>query len=84
MEVKQTIRSLIEPVIVSNNYKLDEVLYEKEGNTNFLRVIIDKDGIIEIDDCVIVSNLINPILDAEDPIKENYILDVCSKEGGHE
>ena len=84
MEVTQTLRRLIEPVIVSNNYKLDEVLYEKEGNTNFLRVIIDKDGIIEIDDCVIVSNLINPILDAEDPIKENYILDVCSKEGGHE
>lgn len=84
MEVKQTVRGLIEPIIVSNGYKLDEILYEKEGNAYFLRVIIDKDGAIEIDDCVIISNLINPILDAEDPIEENYILDVCSKERGHE
>ena len=37
-----------------------------------------------IDDCVVVSNLINPILDSNDPISDNYILDVCSKEGGVE
>ncbi len=84
MDIKQTVRDLIEPVIVANNYKLDEVIYEKEGNLYFLRIVIDKDGIIDIDDCVAVSNLINPIIDAEDPIKENYILDVCSKERGHE
>ena len=51
---------------------------------NFLRVVIDKEGIIDVDDCVKVSKLINPILDEEDPIEENYILDVCSKEKGCE
>lgn len=51
---------------------------------NFLRVIIDKDGIIDLDDCVKVSKIINPILDEKDFIEENYILDVCSKEKGSE
>ena len=47
-----------------------------------LRVYIDKEGFITIDDCVNVSNLINPILDEKDLIEENYMLDVCSKEKG--
>ena len=63
---------------------LDSVEYVKEGSTWFLRVIVDKNGIVDIDDCVKVSGLINPILDKEDPIEENYILDVCSKEKGSE
>ena len=78
------IRELFEQVIVDNGYILDDVLYVKEDGMNFLRVIIDKEGIITVDDCVKVSKLINPILDEEDPIEENYILDVCSKEKGCE
>ena len=66
--------------ITKNNYILDSVEYVKEGSTWFLRVVIDKNGIIDVEDCVNVSNIINPIIDANDPIKENYILDVCSKE----
>lgn len=84
MDIVQKIRNLIEPVLTFNNYKLDEIIYDKEGNINFLRIIIDKEGSISVDDCVEVSNLINPILDKEDPIEERYILDVCSKERGHE
>ena len=71
-------------MIVDNGYILDDVLYVKEDGMNFLRVIIDKEGIITVDDCVKVSKLINPILDEEDPIEDNYILDVCSKEKGCE
>ena len=84
MEIEKKIRELIEKTITDNNYKLDEVVYEKEGSIYFLRVIIDKKGQIDIEDCVAVSNLINPILDSEDPIEDNYILDVCSKEKGCE
>jgi ribosome maturation factor RimP len=82
MNIEQKIRNLIEDVIVANNYRLDEVKYEKEDNNHFLRIVIDKDGIVDVDDCVTVSNLINPILDEADPIDESYILDVCSKERG--
>lgn len=84
MDIVKVVRPLIEPVIVEHGYRIDELIYEKEGSLYFLRVIIDKDGIINIDDCVTVSKLINPILDEHDPISDNYILDVCSKEKGSE
>lgn len=76
------VKEMIEPSIKEAGYILDSVSFEKEGNTNFLRVVIDKSGYITLDDCVTVCNLINPILDKEDPIEENYVLDVCSKEKG--
>lgn len=84
MEIVDKVRPLIEPVIMENGYRIDELLYVKEGSLYFLRVVIDKDGMIDIDDCVKVSKLINPILDENDPISDNYILDVCSKEKGCE
>ena len=81
MDKASLVKELISDVITSNGYRLDEVLYVKEGNTYFLRVVIDKDGIITVEDCSCVTRLINPILDSEDPIEEAYILDVCSKGG---
>ena len=80
--MEDKVKDLIIDVITKNNYILDTVEYVKEDNMMFLRVIIDKVGVIDIDDCIKVTNLINPILDENDPIKENYILDVCSKEKG--
>ena len=82
MDYAKTVKELISNIITENGYKLDDVLYVKEGNIYFLRVIIDKDGIIDLNDCSKVTHLINPILDENDPIKESYILDVCSKEKG--
>lgn len=82
MDIKEEVKKIIEPVLTENNYILDQIEYVLEGSVNFLRVFIDKEGFITIDDCVKVSNLINPILDEKDLIKENYILDVCSKEKG--
>lgn len=84
MEIEKRVRELLEPVITENQFLLDEVIYEKEGNTQFLRIIIDKKGIVDLDDCVFVTGLINPLLDEKDWIQDNYILDVCSKEKGCE
>ena len=78
MDKASIVKNLISDVINSNGYRLEDVLYVKEGNSYFLRVIIDKEGIINIDDCSLVTSLINPILDEADLIEENYILDVCS------
>lgn len=84
MDIEKNVRELIEPIITENHFLLDQVVYEKEGNIQFLRIIIDKNGIVDVDDCVTVTNLINPLLDEKDLIAENYILDVCSKEKGCE
>lgn len=84
MDIASKVKTLIEDAVKENGYIIDEVLYVKEDGNYFLRVVIDKNGIIDIDDCVTVSKLINPILDSNDPIEDNYILDVCSKEKGCE
>ena len=75
MDIGAKVRSLIEKDIVNLGYILDEVLYVKEDGQNFLRVVIDKEGVIDIDDCICVTKKINPIIDKLDPIEENYILD---------
>lgn len=82
--IEDKVKNLIEGIINDNNYILDSVEYIKEDSNMFLRVIIDKSGIIDIDDCVYVSKLINPILDKANIIDDSYILDVCSKEKGCE
>lgn len=84
MDIVKEVTQLIKATVEDAGYILSEVVYEMEGRTNFLRVIIDKNGIIEVDDCVVVSKLIDPLLDEADLIADNYILDVCSKEKGCE
>ena len=80
----EEIKKMIEPIIVEHGYYLDSVQFVMEGNVKNLQVVIDKNGIIDVEDCVIVSKLINPILDEKDPIPDFYVLDVCSKEKGCE
>ena len=84
MDITEKVRNLIEPTLKENGFILDDVVYEKEGKMYFLRIIIDKEGIVNLEDCIFVSKLINPIIDASDPISDNYIMDVCSKEKGCE
>ena len=80
MDIEKKVRELIENIVKENGYIVDDVLYVKENDNYFLRIIIDKNGIIDIEDCVCVTRLIDPLLDEADYIKDNYILDVCSKE----
>ena len=82
--IEKQVRELIEKSINEENYILDEVEYVKEGSQMFLRIIIDKEGIVDVADTVKVFHIVNKILDEKDPIKEAYILDVCSKEKGRE
>ena len=80
--MEEKIRNLIEGTIVDAGYSLSDVKIEKEGTVLFLRVFIDKQDIVNVEDCVKVSELINPILDKEDPIDGSYVLDVSSVERG--
>ena len=81
--LEKKIRGLLEKAISDAGYILDEVSYGKdENNINTLTLVIDKEGYINIGDCVLVNDIVNPILDKEDPISESYVLDVCSKEKG--
>ena len=61
---------------------VDSVVYEKEGSNYFLRIVIDRDIPIDVDTCVMVTHLIDPLLDKSDIIHDSYILDISSKEKG--
>lgn len=82
MNIESQVRSIVEDAITKENYRLENVIYEKEGNTYFLRIVIDKDGIVDVEDTVKVFHIVNKLLDENDPIKDAYVLDVCSMEKG--
>lgn len=84
MDIVKEVTKLIQKPVNEAGYEIDEVLFVKEDGNQFLRVVITKNGIIDVEDCVSVSNIINPLLDEADLIDETYILDVCSKEKGCE
>ena len=69
---------LIQPLIDANNFELVDVEFVKEGSDWYLRVYIDKDGGITVDDCELISRAFNEILDREDYFSEQYIFEVSS------
>lgn len=69
---------LLEPIISENNFELVDVEYVKEAGTYYLRVYVDKEGGISIDDCEIVSRALSDLLDEHDFIPDSYILEVSS------
>lgn len=82
MEIGSRVKLLIEDVINKEALVLDECIYEKENNVYYLRVIIDKEPVANLDDCILVNNLISPILEDLDYLSESYILDVATKQKG--
>ena len=75
-EAKTT--ELIQPVVEANGVELFDVDYVKEGSDWYLRVYIDKEGGITVDDCEVISRLLGEWLDKEDFIEDGYILEVSS------
>lgn len=80
--IEKKVRELIEEEVSKMGITIDSVVYEKEGSNYFLRIVIDRDKIIDIDTCVEVTKVINPLLDNLDVIEDSYILDISSKEKG--
>lgn len=72
------IEDLVLPITNEHNIELVDVEYVKEAGEYYLRIFIDKDGGVSLNDCEVVTRAINPILDEKDPIKENYFLEVSS------
>ena len=80
--MEEKIRSLIEDEVKKLDVYIDSIEYVREGGNYFLRITIDADYIIDIDKCVEVTEVINPILDKVDFIDDSYILDITTKEKG--
>lgn len=76
--VEQRVKVLIEPIIKEKGLELVDVEYLKEGAHWYLRLYIDKDGSVDIDDCSGVSHAVSELLDNADLILQSYILEVSS------
>ena len=77
--ITDKIEELVQPILQEMNLELVDIEYVKEGRDWFLRVYIDTpQGGIDIEQCAQVSEQLSVKLDEEDPIKENYFLEVSS------
>ncbi|MBO5683235.1 MAG: ribosome maturation factor RimP [Clostridia bacterium] len=76
--VAERVAALVDPVAEEFGYFLWDVEYVKEGGRKILRITIDSEEGINIDDCEKLHRAIDPILDEADPIEEAYYLEVSS------
>ena len=77
-KVTEVVEELAMPILAELNLELVEVDYVKEGKSWFLRVYIDKETGVDIEDCGNVSEKLSEKLDEIDPIPQNYFLEVSS------
>ena len=72
------ISALVRPVVEEEGCRLWDVEYVREAGTWYLRIFIDKEGGLSIDDCERISRRLDPVLDEEDPIPDSYVFEVGS------
>ena len=78
MKVTEQVAQFAQPIVEANGCKLWDVEFVREGSEQFLRLYIDKDGGIDIEDCERVHRAVDPVLDEKDPIATSYHFEVCS------
>ena len=76
--IEEKVEKLIKPIVEDIGYELFDVLYLKEGKNYILRVVIDNEEGISLEDCEKVNNGITDLLDEADYVKEQYFLEVSS------
>ncbi|MBL7157150.1 MAG: ribosome maturation factor RimP [Candidatus Omnitrophica bacterium] len=77
-EVIERVNQVIEPIANERKYYVVDVTYRREGGKLLLRIILDKEGGIAIDECSRLNNELGELLDKENLIEEPYTLEVSS------
>ena len=75
---EQRAEEMILPLVEAQRFELVDVEYVKEAGNWYLRVYIDKEGGITVDDCELISRAFSDLLDEADFIEDSYILEVRS------
>ena len=76
--LEKKIEDLVKPIIENLGYKVYDVIYQKEGKDNYLRIFIDSNKGIDLNDCEKVNDSVNDVLDEKDYIKAQYYLEISS------
>ena len=77
-KITDKVTALARPIVEEEGCSLWDVEYVREAGSWYLRVFIDKEGGVSIDDCERISRRMDPILDEEDPIPDSYVFEVGS------
>ena len=78
MKVTDIVTEFAKPIVEQHGCELWDVEYVREGSEYFLRLYLDKEGGVDINDCEAISRALDPILDEKDPIQGSYHFEVCS------
>ena len=78
MKVTEQVELFARPIVEGLGCKLWDVEFVREGSEQFLRLYIDKDGGVDIEDCEKIHRAVDPVLDEKDPIPTSYHFEVCS------
>ena len=76
--VTQSVTELIEPGLLAKGIELVDVEFKKEGKNWVLRVFIDKEGGVTLEDCQKISNLVGDLIEVEEVIEPAYTMEVSS------
>lgn len=77
-EVSHRVQALLEPILESEGMELADLEFKKGRGRCYLRVYIDREGGVTLEDCANVSRQLGQILDVEDVIEQSYVLEVSS------
>ena len=77
-KISERVFDLVKPVVEDEGCSLWDVEYVREAGTWYLRIFVDKEGGVSIDDCERISRRLDPILDEADPVPESYVFEVGS------
>ena len=77
-KITEKVTALARPVVEEEGCSLWDVEYVREAGCWYLRIYIDKEGGVGIDDCERISRRLDPLLDEADPIPDSYVFEVGS------
>lgn len=77
-KTEKEVLAFLEPIAAECGVEVWDIEFKKEGPDYVLRVFLDKEGGIAIDDCERVSRNLEAVLDEKDPISQAYLLEVSS------
>ena len=77
-KIEESVEALVKDSIENLGYELYDVLFLKEGSNRILRIVIDNNKGISLDDCEKVNDEVKDIIDEADLVKEQYFLEISS------
>ncbi len=79
----EELKEELSKILAKDEIIVDDIYIENKNNYNFLTIVLDKVGGINLDEIVDATNIIDPIVDKYNICDDSYIMDVISKERGN-